>query len=161
MPDQAVVNASPLIFLAKAGMVDLLRHAASNVVVPMPVAEEILRRGGRDVTVQALNTTKWLSVVPAPNIPAVIQAWDLGLGESSVLAYASANPGSIAIIDDGVGRKCAEMLQLPLLGTLGLVMIAKKRGAIPAARPVVGSLKQHGMYLSESVIDRALALIGE
>jgi predicted nucleic acid-binding protein len=40
-------------------------------------------------------------------------------------------------------------------------MIAKNRGIIPAARPIVTLLKQHGMYLSESVIDRAMALIGE
>jgi predicted nucleic acid-binding protein len=48
-----------------------------------------------------------------------------------------------------------------LLGTLGLVMIAKKRGLIAVARPVIALLKQHGMFLSESTIDRAMRLIDE
>ncbi len=55
----------------------------------------------------------------------------------------------MAIIDDGAGRRCAETPEIPLIGTLGLVMIAKKRGMVPAARPLVVKLKQHGMFLSE------------
>ena len=81
--------------------------------------------------------------------------------ESAVLAYAYVHPGTIAIIDDGAGRRCAETFGILLNGTLGLVITAKIRGFIPAARPVVETLKQHGMYLSSPVIDRALALIGE
>ncbi|RUQ32319.1 MAG: DUF3368 domain-containing protein [Candidatus Competibacteraceae bacterium] len=61
-----------------------------------------------------------------------------------------------SFIDDGAGRRCAEMLGVPLLGTLGLVMIAKKRGFIPAARPVITRLKKQGMFLSENIIDRAM-----
>ncbi|QVL50156.1 MAG: hypothetical protein KFB96_06750 [Thiocapsa sp.] len=32
---------------------------------------------------------------------------------------------------------------------------------IPAARPMIAHLKQHGMYLSETTINRAMLLIGE
>ena len=42
-----------------------------------------------------------------------------------------------------------------------LVMLAKQRGVISAARPVIAALKQHGMFLSEKTIDRAMALVGE
>ncbi len=94
-------------------------------------------------------------------MPPIIQAWDLGPGESSVLAYAYVNAGSIAIIDDLAARRCAEALRIPLRGTLGLVLIAKKRGVLPAARPVLLKLKQSGMYLSDQVLDQVLALIGE
>jgi len=97
----------------------------------------------------------------APAVPPIIQAWDLGPGESSVLAYAYVNAGSIAIIDDLAARRCAEALRIPLRGTLGLVLIAKKRGVLPAARPVLLKLKQSGMYLSDQVLDQVLALIGE
>jgi predicted nucleic acid-binding protein len=46
-------------------------------------------------------------------------------------------------------------------GTLGLVLVAKQRGRIPAARPVLESLRASGMYLSDSVLNKALALVGE
>lgn len=161
MSKKSVVNASPLIFLSKAGMMHLLQQKVEEVLVPEPVVQEILKRGSQDFTAKVLESIDWLKPVEVAKIPALIQSWDLGPGESSVLAYAYANPGVTAIIDDGPGRYCAETLGLPLRGTLGLVMIAKNKGFIPAARPIVALLKQHGMYLSESVIDRAMSLIGE
>lgn len=161
MADAAVVNASPLIFLSKAGLIDLLRVVSPQVMVPEPVALEIGRRGPDDVTAMALADTPWLISVPVTTVPPLIQSWDLGAGESAVLAYALENHGMVAIIDDGAGRRCAEVLGVPLSGTLGLVLLAKQRGMIPSARQVIATLKQHGMFLSEKTIVQALALVGE
>ncbi len=88
MAERAVVNASPLIFLSRAGLMDLLQLISSEVVVPEAVAFEIEVRGNSDPTAQALATTSWLLVTPTPPIPAQIQAWGLGPGESSVIAWA-------------------------------------------------------------------------
>lgn len=161
MYKQAVVNASPLIFLSKAGVIHFLQQAAPDIVVPEVVALEVGRRGRNDITARTLANNPWVATVEVPVIPPLIQSWDLGPGESAVLAYAGTHPGVVAIIDDGAGRRCAETLGVPLLGTLGLIMIAKKRGWIPTARPVIALLKQQGMFLSESIIDRAMDLIGE
>jgi len=64
-------------------------------------------------------------------------------------------------MDDLAGRRCAEALKIPVNGTLGLTLIAKKRGLIPAARPVLDALRQSGMYLSDRVVNQALMLVGE
>lgn len=161
MPEHAIVNASPLIFLSKAGLINLLQLAAPQILVPNAVMMEINRRGNDDITVQVLAKTPWLNSVDVSTPPTLIQSWDLGLGESAVLAHALEHPGITAIIDDGAGRRCAQTLEIPHIGTLGLVMIAKKRGVVPAARPLVSKLKQYGMFLSEKTINRALALIDE
>lgn len=50
---------------------------------------------------------------------------------------------------------------IPVRGTLGLVLAAKQRGDIPAARPILEKLRQSGMYLSDRVVNEALALVGE
>jgi predicted nucleic acid-binding protein len=156
-----VVNASPLIFLAHAGMLDLLQLLSTQVVVPEEVAMEIGRRGASDPTARAIVDTDWLVVTRTPHVPPQIQAWGLGAGESSVLAWAHAHPDTEAIIDDLAARRCAASLNIPVRGTLGLVLIAKRRGRIPAARPVLIQLKQGGMYLSDRVLAQALALVGE
>lgn len=62
----AVIDASPLIFLARSHHLDLLRHFAEEVWVPQPVAEEIWQRGEQDVTAQAVENTSWLVIRPAP-----------------------------------------------------------------------------------------------
>jgi len=46
-------------------------------------------------------------------------------------------------------------------GTLGLVLVAKQRGEIASARSVLDQLRQSGMYLSDRVLNEALALVGE
>lgn len=161
MADPPVVNASPLILLAKADLFDMLRLAGDKLVVPATVVSEIQRRGAADPTVQALAQAFWITTVPDPPIPVVIQAWDLGPGESAVLAWVYAHPGTEAILDDLPGRRCAAALGIPVRGTLGLILKAKQDGKIPAARPVLEQLRQAGMYLSDRVMNQALALVGE
>lgn len=113
------------------------------------------------MTARALQTTSWLEIVPVSTIPDVIVEWGLGKGESSVLAYAYRHPGTEAIIDDLAGRKCAISLQIPVRGTLGIILAAKKRGIIPQARPVLENLLRSGLYLSKSILDEALKRVGE
>jgi predicted nucleic acid-binding protein len=130
------------------------------VVIPEAAVQEIRRRGPADVAVQALAQSTWLvSVDPGP-IPANVAAFGLGDGENAVLAHALANAGSGAIVDDQAARNAAA-LGIPHQGTLGVVVFAKMQGFIPAARPVVEQLRQHGMYLLDQVMNQALAQVGE
>lgn len=161
MAERAAVDASPLIFLSRAGLLDMLKLEGEELVVPETVAEEIRRRGTDDLTVQAIEKTTWLTVVEASPIPDTIRAWDLGEGESSVLAWGYVNPGTVIIVDDLAARRCAATFGIPVRGTLGLILIAKKRGAIPEARPVLERLRQSGMYLSNHILNQALSLVGE
>jgi predicted nucleic acid-binding protein len=157
--ERPAVNASPLIFLSRAGLLDMLRLEANEIVVPEPVAEEIRRRGSDDPAAQALEKTAWLKVIQATQIPDIIRAWDLG--EASVLAWGYANAGTVVIVDDLAARRCAATLGIPVRGTLGLILTAKKRGVIPQARPVLENLRQSGMYLSDRILNQALKLVDE
>jgi predicted nucleic acid-binding protein len=159
--ERPVINASPLIFLSKGGLIDFLQLLGDEILVPSAVAVEIQQRGIDDPTVLALTQTNWLVVVETPPILEIIQSWDLGKGESSVLTWAYTHPNTEAIVDDLAARRCAAVLGIPVRGTLGLVLTAKQRGKIPAARPVLDNLRSLGMYLSDRVINQALALIGE
>ena len=120
--ESAVVNASPLIFLSRAGLIDLLQLVSPEVIVPEAVAFEIGVRGESDPTAQVLSKTSWLVVTQTPPVPPQIQAWDLGPGESAVLAWAHTHEGCEAIIDDLAGRRCAAAFNIPVRGTLGLVL---------------------------------------
>lgn len=161
MSEHPAVNASPLIFLSRAGLLDMLKMEGDEIVIPKIVAEEIRRRGPDDLAVQAIETTAWLTVIDATSIPDTIRAWDLGDGEASVLAWGYANPGTVIIVDDLAARRCAATLGIPVRGTLGLILAAKKRGLIPEARPVLQKLRQSGMYLSDRILNQALALVEE
>ncbi len=48
-----------------------------------------------------------------------------------------------------------------MIGTLGVVLRAKRRGVIEMARPVIEHLRRVGLYASDSLIERALTHLGE
>jgi predicted nucleic acid-binding protein len=122
---------------------------------------EIRRRGPTDPAVQALAQATWLVPVNPGPVPGRVAAFGLGDGETAVLAHALANAGSKAIIDDQAARHAATALGIAHQGTLGVVIFAKAQGLIPAARPVVEQLRQHGMYLTDQIMNQALAQVGE
>lgn len=156
-----VVNASPIILLAKINQIDLLQHLGAPVVIPDATAAEIKRRGPADPATLALAASTWLAEVACGPLPAAVAAFNLGAGESAVLTYALANPGSGAILDDQAARTGAAALGIPHQGTLGIVIAAKQQGLIPAARPLVEQLRREGMYLSDQIINQVLSHVGE
>ena len=160
MAERAIINASPLIFLSRGGHLGLLESFAAEIWVPEPVAAEVRRRGAEDLTAQALVSTPWLVVQPIPPVPISIIEWRLGIGESATLALALSH-GVEAIVDDLAGRKCAASIGVDVRGTLGIVLAAKQRGLIPAARPIVEDLTAAGLYLSRRVLDAALQRVEE
>jgi len=159
--ERAVINASPLIILSRSRHLDLLQVFAKEIWIPEPVAAEIHHRGAQDITAQAINETVWLITKPVSAVPTAIVEWRLGAGESGTLALALEHPGTEAIIDDLAGRKCAASLDIPVRGTLGIVLTAKNRGIIPKSRPIIEEMMDAGLYLSRKVVEAALRRVGE
>ncbi|MBC6474191.1 MAG: hypothetical protein GDA48_16410 [Hormoscilla sp. GM102CHS1] len=75
MPERPAINASPLILLSNAGLLDLLREVVNaEIVVPAAVEREIKQYGETDITVRAIVETDWLIIVETPAVPEIIQA---------------------------------------------------------------------------------------
>ena len=87
MTENWVLNASPLIVLARIGYEDLLPSLAAQVVVPRSVAEEIQAGPDQDPARKALAAGRF-TVVDTPPPPPEQLAWDLGRGETAVLSLA-------------------------------------------------------------------------
>jgi predicted nucleic acid-binding protein len=141
----AVVDSSPLIFLARTQLLDVLRNAAEFVTVPLAVASEVRARPGRDEeAVSALATMDWLRAGPTVVTPPSVIGWDLDPGESEEIALAARTPSATAVLDDRMARACAAAHRVPCIGTLGLVLAAKRRGELAAVRPALAALVRAG-----------------
>jgi predicted nucleic acid-binding protein len=106
--------------------------------------------------------TKKFKKVKTPDLLPELVAWDLGAGETAVIAYSLANPGWIAILDDGAGRKCAKAFGIPVKGTLAVIIMAKKRGLIASAAKVLHEIQEAGLRLDDKLISATLAqAVGE
>ena len=160
MSELWVVNASPLILLAKIDQLDLLDKLAESYVVPDAVVAEVLAGPSDDPARRLWHRLSRNSVTVSPH--PLIMPWDLGSGETAVLSYALSNPPYKAIIDDGAARRCARTLAIPLAGTLAVILAARLKGLIPAATPVLQALQSQGFRINESILRRALSeTVGE
>jgi predicted nucleic acid-binding protein len=158
--DVWVVNASPVITLAKAGFLRLLAELPTELLLPEAVAAELLAGPEADPARQAVEGG-WGLRVTAESIPTELLEWALGPGETSVLAVGRERMPCTVILDDAVARSCAKAFGLPLIGTLGVVLRAKKRGLISQAAEVLKALRAAGLYLDDSTIRLSLGRIGE
>jgi predicted nucleic acid-binding protein len=156
-----VINASPIIALARVGQVELLARLPEKAVVPQAVVEEVSQAPESDPARLALESGVFKIVrSPAP-VPEIL-AWDLGKGETAVLSYALAHPDYVAILDDGTARRCAHGFSLKLTGTLAVVILAKQHGLIESAAQVLYALRGADFRLDDAVIRNALArTVGE
>lgn len=153
------VNASPIILLHRIAALTLLRSAGDALVVPQAVISELSAK--EDGAAKAVAAASWLSAVAAPPPSPALRAFDLGAGETAVLAWAESHPGTVAILDDRAARDAATELGIGVRGTIGLVLLAKQRGQIGSARSVLEDLERSGMYLARQLVEDALKLVGE
>lgn len=152
-----IVNASPIIVLAKAGLHELPLKMGQTVVVPEAVCAEV-RNGPVDDPARRLLETSWGTVAaPTAEIPTSLLEWGLGTGETAVIALALERPGAVAVLDDAVGRHCAQAFRLPVIGTLGILLRAKRAGLISSAAAAINAIRACGLHLDDQTIAIALS----
>lgn len=157
-----IFNASPLIFLGKINQLRLVEVLTPNFRIPRTVVAEIGAGPASDPTIQWLASPSIGShFVDTPDPPSFITQWDLGAGETAVLSLALADLDSPVVLDDLAARKFASTYDVPLLGTLGLLIRAKHHGLIERLAPQISLVVAAGANLSSSVIAHAMTLAGE
>jgi predicted nucleic acid-binding protein len=146
--------------LAKAGHLHLLKDLPRELLLPEAVIAEICAGPETDPARQAIESGWGPRITPA-GVPDELLEWGLGLGETAVLATALERRPCTAVLNDAAGRNCAKAFGIPLIGTLGVVLRAKKRGLIANAGDVLKDLRIAGLHLDDHTIRMALGRLGE
>jgi predicted nucleic acid-binding protein len=104
----------------------------------------------------------WIQTRAAPTpLDARVLAGRLDPGETEAIALAlDAGIGRV-ILDDLPARRLALQLGLRVIGTAGVLLLAKQRGIVPALRPLLDALKASGFRLRKDVHDEVLNAAGE
>ncbi len=160
MIDVWVCNASPLIALAKVGHADLLLNLSRQLIIPEAVANE-LSAGPTEDAARKLIESDWGTRANPLQIPPRLMEWALGRGEEAVLAIALEKSPALAVLDDAAARRCAKTIGVQTIGTLGIILLAKKQKLLPSVGKAMQALRDAGFYLDDETIRLALASVGE
>lgn len=168
-----IADAGPLIALAGIGHLALLRRLFGRVSVASTVADEVLQ-GGSFPDGPALTqgfAEGWLQRfhLDSPDHHAQAQSLmnlhqiDAGEAMAMVLALQAQTTGdqALLVMDDMRGRNAVQHARLGLVGTAGLLLLAKRQGHIAAVEPLLLGMRRNGYFLSQRLIDSALQQAGE
>ncbi|MEM9997513.1 MAG: DUF3368 domain-containing protein [Bacteroidota bacterium] len=146
-----VTDASPLIGLERAGYLDIIPAVFAQVAAPPAVVAEVG------------HTPVWLGVVQPQDamLVAQLRAVPFGAGEAEVLAVATERRDVTAVLDERRARAYAQRQGVPVVGTVGMVLQAKRRGHLQAVRPVLDALRASGFRVGDGLYAEALARAGE
>jgi predicted nucleic acid-binding protein len=147
-----VSNSSPLIALAQIDLLDLTRLLFGVLLIPPAVRLE---------TIASIGTPAWIieRTLTQPldqRIPL-----SLDLGECEAISLAIEVNAYRVIIDERPARRVATRLGLPVIGTLGILILAKERGLIDAVRPHAEALIRAGFYVAPAIYRDALRAADE
>lgn len=157
-----VVDAGPLIFLAKLERLDLLRRGADDVTTVPAVMREIEAYSDTAAQALAAATADWLRVrAPANSTAVAVLLGDLDAGEAEAMILARELNADRLVLDDLDARRHARRLGLPVVGTVGLLLAARLRGDIVALRPELDRLLHLGFRISAQLLDEVIHAAGE
>jgi predicted nucleic acid-binding protein len=157
-----VADSTVLIFLSAIGRFDLLVSLYGGIVIPDGVYDEVVTRGAGRWGADETATAAWIG---RQTVADLTKATDLlshlGRGESEVILLAEELAADLVIMDEADGRQELSKRKISFVGTAGILLQAKMKGMIPAAKPELDRLRAFGFHLSDSVYNACLALAGE
>lgn len=161
-----VSDSGPLIWLAKAGRLGLLRALFGEVVVPSEVYREVVSEGLRlgfsdALAVEEAVKEGWVRVHALDGeahglaVRLAEGAGEIHFGEAQALALAR-EMGVMLLMDESCGRALAEALGVEARGTLFVVLRALRLGLLDGgeAKDVVSRLVGLGMRLDPRLLAR-------
>ena len=111
-----------------------------------------------DPAAEFLSSANWLEIADLTPPLSPLAVWRLGQGESEVLEYAHRNPGTIAVLDDKAARRSAVALDIPVVGTLGLLLAARQSRLLPSLQAAVDRVKSCGLFVDDAVAWRIISM---
>lgn len=154
---RAVANAGPLIHLSWIGQLRLLPALFSEVIVPVAVRDEVLRAGSDVPGVSDLRNAFAADqffvqrVVDLAAVEALTASLDRG--ESEALILMREVQADLLLMDDRRARLEALRQGYSLMGTVGILRIARSRELIPSAAALLEELRELGFRLSTALLE--------
>lgn len=157
-----VTNAGPLIALAQIGHFSLLQLLYGQLHIPPAVRNEVVASGGGRPGAQEVDSATWIRIVNVHDITAVqLLKERLDAGESEAIVLAIELKADLLLMDEARGRRVAETRDLNKIGTVGTLVLAKKRGLVASVTPLLDALMVSEFRMSKELYRTAQMLAGE
>ena len=158
-----VSDTTPLISLMKINRLDILRALFAEVLIPQAVYDELtsdVRYPDEAETIQRSGYIRQVSVEEI-SVRRFRKETGLDLGESEAIIYAGAHEADWLLMDEVKGRRVANSLGIPIIGTVGLLVAACEENILTKADTLhsLDMLKKSGRHIGEEIYRYAIRKI--
>ena len=157
-----VSDSSPLIALSRIKALELLKSLYTQVFIPQAIYHEVVQEGkGREGS-EAVASASWIQVRSVQDSIAVeLLQEQLDRGESEAIVLALELAASLLLIDEARGRRVAQSRGLNHVGTVGIIVLAKRKKLIESGTERLDQLREVGFRMDISLYQRAKNLMQE
>lgn len=157
-----VSNSTILIGLVKIGKLDLLPKLFSKIYIPEEIYRELVEKGKRKSGSDRIKKAKWIEAMPVKDKTQVnLLMFSLEKGEAEALCLAKELKADLILLDEGKARKSAVLAGFGIMGTVGLLLLAKDLGLIKEIKFFLDELQRKKFWISERIVLEALKKAGE
>jgi uncharacterized protein len=161
---KAISNSSVLIALSSIGQLSLLKQRFSDgVLIPQAVWHEVVETGLERVGARQVASVSWIKRKNVTNKSLVsLIRKDLDEGEAEAITLFCEQSSDALLLDEKAARQVARRMNIPVLGTVGILIWAKQNSIIPNLKEQLDILQTQGRFrLSQRLYDEALRKVGE
>ncbi len=152
-----VSNTTPILSLYKIGMLQLIKQLFAEISVPRAVYEEISIYGRGMAGCDVIDKTKYIRVKDVTNKLAVnLLRSQLDYGEAETIVLANEINADLLLIDEKKARRIAQANNQKIIGTIGLLQLAKEKGIVKNMKPLLDMLIHNGIWINGALYNMVL-----
>ncbi len=154
-----VADSSALITLSICNCLEILNTIFNEIKVPFEVYNEVTKFSKPESEKLKLFLKDKIEKINSEDY--FISEGSLGAGEAKAIALYRKLKANWLLVDDEKARKIANLNQIKIIGSLGVLVIAKDRGLIKSILPLIEKIRNSNSFFSESLLNKAIELAGE
>ena len=139
------------------------RSISSGILIPPAVWKEVVKQGKKRPGEHQVATSNWIEVhdIRRQDIAKLLKQ-ELDEGEAEAIVLADEVKAEVILLDERDALKTAKNLGLSVLGTVGILIWAKRAGKIVNLREILDDLQGRARFrISQTLYKRVLIEVGE
>lgn len=158
-----VSDTTPISSLLKINRIEILHSLFSTIIIPTAVHNELIEGFSDAPALNDFLAYPWVKIITPQQKKSVAEFLKLlDAGESEAIVLAMEISADHLLIDETEGRRIAIQHGLNIIGTAGILLLAKKRKLITELKPILNQLiTTSGFWLDKKILAQILKDAGE
>ncbi|CAN2049301.1 DUF3368 domain-containing protein [Candidatus Magnetomoraceae bacterium gMMP-13] len=142
-----ISNTTPLINFSAIHRLDILQSLFEKIYIPSAVKVELFEKGKYYPSTTELKNVQFIETMSIHNTmhrDALLT--ELDIGEAEAITLALEKKAEFLLLDEVTGRMMAESYNIPIIGSIGCLVEAKRCNMIPSIKQLLDDMKYQAKF---------------